>query len=152
MTTLREFIATRQAEISAQMAALRKEDREMKTALAALDGEKPKANRRAAPQRTTYREMTLAVLGRYGGARVESIIGLVKEDFGVDVPKSSMSPLLSKLKAEGAVTLDQDDKIWRLVRKPPNENGPTAVGPEANAKSDLTASGVHVPSAQPDGA
>ena len=38
MTTLREFIATRQAEIASQMDALRREERELRVALEALDG------------------------------------------------------------------------------------------------------------------
>lgn len=115
MTTLREFIATRQDEIASQMAALKREERELRIALNALDGGKPRANGKARAERPTLNEMIVAVLTEFGAATSENIIGLIKDKFGADVPKSSMSPQLSRLKREGVVELDVTNKIWRLA-------------------------------------
>lgn len=144
MTTLREFIATRQAEIASQMAALRREDRELRIALEALDGGKPRANGKARGNRPTLSEMAITVLNEYGGTRTESIIGLVKDKYGVDVPKSSMSPQLSKLKREGVVTLDVIDKIWRLVgeNESSHRNEAATDASETGAGSARSASGT----------
>ena len=144
MTTLREFIAARQSEIADQMSALRKEARELSIALDALDGGKPRANGSAQSDRPTIKEMAVDVLRQYGGARLDSIIGMVKEKHGVDVPRSSMSPQLSRLKNEGVVEFDTVDKLWWLTGNGqlPNENEATTDASEANAGSVDGASGV----------
>lgn len=133
MTTLREFIASRQSDIADQMAALKRESRELKIALAALGGDNPKPNVSAGSRRPTIKQMIVAVLGEFGGATSESIIGLVKENHDVDVPRSSMSPQLSRLKNDGVVEFD--GQLWRLASEsqPPDGNGADA---DATAAED----------------
>ena len=124
------------------MAVLRKEERELKIALSALDGSKPKANGTRGAVRTTYKEMVVAVLRRHGGGHVDSLVGFVKDAYGIEMPKSSISPLLSKLKAEGLVDLDQTKKIWRLASgsQPPDGNGVSADISETKVGSATDAS------------
>ena len=126
------------------MAALRREERELRIALEALDGKKPRANGKARPARATLSEMIVSVLQQYGGATAENIIGLVQEKYGVEVPKSSMSPQLSKMKREGVVDLDPKDKIWRLATdgESSGRNEATTGASEVNAGSVEGASGV----------
>ena len=145
MTTLREFIATRQAEIASQMAALKREERELRVALEALDGGKPRANGRTRGKRPTLNEMIVTVLRQQGPATAEAIIGRIRERYSIHVPKSSMSPQLSRLKREDVVELDIINKIWRLAgagRELPNQNEASVGASEAGAGSALNASGT----------
>ena len=136
MTTLRDFIATRQAEIASQMAALKREERELRIALEALDGGKRRANGKSRPGRLTIKEMIVDVLHQHGEATAETIIARVKGKFGVDVPKSSMSPQLSRLKVERVVDLDLLNRTWRLANEgqPPSQNEAATDASETSAE------------------
>lgn len=145
MVTLREFIASRQAEIAEQMVALRRESRELKTALAALGADQPKPNGSAGQRPLTIKQMATSVLRGHGPGSTDSVIEWVKETHGVDVPRSSMTPQLSRLKREGKIELDPVTRFWRLALSrslPPSGNGVATEAPEASASSDVTAAGA----------
>jgi len=52
------------------------------------------------------------------GADALKIIKIINDKFGVDVPRTSISPQLSRLKKEGLIFLN--NKVWRISR-PENE-------------------------------
>ncbi|MGB6228655.1 MAG: hypothetical protein WBF53_00830 [Litorimonas sp.] len=149
MVTLREFISNRQAEIQSQMSALRSEQSELKVALAALEGDAAQGGARRQPNlsnRLTIKDMIVDVLGkRRDGGTSDDIIEWVKEVHGAEVPRSSMSPQLSRLKSEGAITLDNSNKIWRLASQEdhsPSENSSATEPEEAKAEHVRTMPGL----------
>ena len=153
MTTLREFIATRQAELASQLAALKHEERELRIALEALDGGKPRANGKVRGERPTLNAMIVTVLRQHGQATAETVIERIKGQYFVDVPKSSMSPQLSRLKREGIVELDLLDKTWRLASEgqPSNRNEATTGASETSAEGAGGTLGTPLPTqSEPD--
>ena len=118
--SLRDYIAERRTALKAQMQALRAELRELDIAESALAGgaEQPLSGGSAQP---TIKEMIVAAL-RKGPSDAHEIIAEIKKLFGNDVPRSSLSPQLSRLKSERVV--DIVDNKWTLVMKNPEPNGP----------------------------
>lgn len=131
MSTLREFIANRRSEIKSEMDKLKAEIRELDLAEQALE---PKRHTTIifgggagkSWKRPTIIGMVKDVLLKFpDGADAQAIINAVKEKFGVDVPRSSMSPQLSRLKADGV--LEMENNIWRLA----DSKGQKAEGSDA---------------------
>jgi hypothetical protein len=116
--SLREFIRAREADIQKQIESLRSELRDLALARQAIDGapapRNPTVQRGTAP---TIKEMILEVLEkRPNGGVADQIIEWVKADYGVDVPRSSMSPQLSRLKSDLSVHLHAKTKVWQLPK------------------------------------
>lgn len=62
----------------------------------------------------TIQDLALAVLAEQpNGADALKIIELIKERFGVEVPRTSMSPQLSRLKRQGKIALN--NMIWTIT-------------------------------------
>jgi hypothetical protein len=110
-TTLRDFIAQREAEIKDQQRALKAEMRELQLAKAALDGQPSptsSANGAAVP---TIKEMAREVLaGQPNGLNSSGILDAIKKMFDRDLERTSLSPQLSRLKDEGELVLHGE--VW----------------------------------------
>jgi hypothetical protein len=82
-----------------------------------------------ADQDLTIKDMVLEVLGPIAeGAEALTILQFIKDRFGKEIERTSLSPQLSRLKRDGL--LDLDGKLWRIADQ--NEEGPAEAGPEDN--------------------
>ena len=119
MTTLREFIAERRTQIRAEIAALRVEGRELKLALEAIDADSDQPATHGGPRpsgRVTIKDRIVEVLREHpAGGSVEEVIAWIIEAQGVTIPRSSLSPQISRLKTEGVVIFNED-KNWQLAQ------------------------------------
>jgi len=80
--------------------------------------EEPSASERSvkpAPTgRSTIKDLALEALRAYPvGLDTNQIIAEIKEKHGQDIARSSMSPQLSRLKADGEI--EQVGHVWRIV-------------------------------------
>ncbi len=118
MTTLRTFITERRAQIRAEIAALRIEGRELKVALDAIDADSSEApaygSRRTAGRMTIKDRIVEALKECPEGGSVEKIIAWISKRHGLDIPRSSLSPQISRLKREGIVVFNES-KNWQLA-------------------------------------
>jgi hypothetical protein len=106
-TTLRDFIASREAEIREQLKALKAEQKELQVAKAALDGQEPAAAS-AQSSSPTIKEMALYVLRTEAakeGMTSHQILAGIKQEFGRDIDRTSLSPQLSRLKTDEEIGL-----------------------------------------------
>lgn len=153
MTTLRDFIANRRTEIRREIASLKAEMRELDVAESAIVGkplEVPPASRDAngtssaeGTHSLTLKKMSVDVLtGRPEGAEANRIVDLIKDRFGVEVPRSSLSPQLSRLGAEGV--LIRRGYNWKLAEYAAEQSNADEVEQEASspAGSDGTGKGA----------
>lgn len=106
-TTLRDFIAGREAEIKEQMKALRTELAELKLAKSALDqtgSGQPQPV--AQPTGPTIKDMVREILkSDVLGLTSTQILREISERFGRDLERTSLSPQLSRMKQDGEVEL-----------------------------------------------
>ncbi len=91
---------------------------EERLGIAALDadaaGSPPK---KTAQDRPTHRAMLLRVLADAGEAMgVRELIDAVKEQYGEEMPRTSVSPLLRKLARRDEVAHEPDLSKWRIGR------------------------------------
>ncbi len=117
MTTLREFIAERKAEIKTQIGALRTEERELKVALDAIDAsaDADLGGSSGAADRTTIKGRIVEALQLHpGGGSTEQVAAWIESKHGVTIPRSSLSPQISRLKKNGVVILNEN-KNWQLA-------------------------------------
>lgn len=155
MTTLREFIVKRQNEVREAMRALKAEEAELRIALHAIDERAPEAPSRLATKssRMTIKSKILAVLeDRPDGGTADDVIQWVLEAHGTEVPRSSMSPQLSRLKADGEVALSPTTKNWCLPQfadDAPDDNSEAAASEEAKAEHADSMFGLHDPNHTP---
>lgn len=114
MTTLRDFIATRETDVKAQIKALRKELSELKAAKSVLES-------RAAPlghdgpvqSSMTIKDMIRDVLkSAPQGLTSTEIQAKITEHFSRQIERTSLSPQLSRMKDDSEVTLN--DNMWFL--------------------------------------
>ena len=114
--SLREFIEKREAEIKEIRANLLKELKELKSARAAIEEAIPNATDKVKPKGgPTIKEMILSVLeNRSDGATPLQIIEYIAEQYDIEIVRSSLSPQLSRLKADGKLDLDENNGIWVL--------------------------------------
>lgn len=133
---LRDFIATRRTEIMASIAALEAELRQLAVAEAAIQGyendspsqlesalQQPVEADDLLPSETkstpltspTIKDMIKLVLTEHPeGGESGDITAWIRDRFAVDVPRTSMSPQLSRLKAAGELRLN--DRTWTIAR------------------------------------
>jgi hypothetical protein len=121
MTTLRDFLAAREAEIRDQQKALKAELRDLQIAKAALEGNQsvPAASALA----LTIKEMARAVLaGQPNGLNSSGILDGIKKQFARDIERTSLSPQLSRLKEDGELTLSGEiwytTQHWDVLQRP----------------------------------
>lgn len=146
MLPLREYLASRRAEVQAQLKALRAELVELDAAERALSGggdEQIKSGAlrtrgTAGSGKKTLKELALEALqARPEGAETVQIIADIKERHGIDVPRESMSPQMSRLRHEGIVV--REGSSWRLVQM---TIGAALAGPSKDETPDGQTSGV----------
>lgn len=107
-TTLRDFIANREGEIRDQIKALKSELKELQLAKAALDGQDA-APAPAQSSGPTIKDMARTVLNTgvaKNGLTSHEILAGIKVEFDRDIDRTSLSPQLSRLKADGEIALD----------------------------------------------
>lgn len=111
MTTLRDFIAQREAEIRDQQKALKAELRDLQIAKAALEAQSAPDQSKAQGGTLTIKEMAKEVLSRQpNGLNSAGILDGIKKMFGRDIERTSLSPQLSRLKEDGELALDGE--VW----------------------------------------
>jgi hypothetical protein len=106
-TTLRDFIANREAEIREQLKALKAEQKELQLAKAALDGPEP-ATSTPKSGGMTIKDMALFVLrteAAKDGMTSHQILAGIKQEFHREIDRTSLSPQLSRLKADEEIGL-----------------------------------------------
>ena len=114
--SLREFIEKREAEIKEIRSNLLKELKELKSAKAAIEGVCPSATNETKQKSVpTIKEMVLSILeNKPRGASPQQIIELISKRYRVEIVRSSLSPQLSRLKADGKLNLDERNGVWML--------------------------------------
>jgi hypothetical protein len=120
MTTIRNFITGRPAEIAREIADLEQELRELDLAERALRGGSvagvatESAVRQRPSARMTLTEMVLDVLRNHpGGTDKRTIQDLIRQKHGVRPATNSLTTQLSRLKSQRV--LSRDERIWRLT-------------------------------------
>jgi hypothetical protein len=107
--TLRDFIASRKAEIRDQQRALKTELKELLLAEAALDPQSEVTSASTGLPPLTIKEMARQVLaGQPNGLNSSGILDAIKKMFDRDLERTSLSPQLSRLKEEGELVLNGD--------------------------------------------
>ena len=117
--SLKDFLAERKVEIRTTITALRKEYKEIQAAEKAVGYSLEASNsyqiKKRDSSRPTVKEMILNVLsGKSKGDEAINIINSIKEKYGYEIPRPSMSTQLSRLKTEGELLL-VDGKLWKSV-------------------------------------
>jgi len=116
---LEELLSERKAEIKAQIVTLRAELKKISTAQAALSGDEgqaPAAKEQSA-KRKTIKEMVLDSLeGKSNGETADGLLSCIEDKFGTKIVRSSLSPQLTRLKAEGAIVNEKERwKLWEYA-------------------------------------
>lgn len=112
--SVRDFLASREAELKEKKSAIVAELAEIKALKSALDGVSPAAGRKKSAE-PTIKDMIVEVLeDSPGGSTSDEIIAMVAEKYGKSVPRSSMSPQLSRLKNDDLVARESDK--WLLPK------------------------------------
>jgi hypothetical protein len=129
--TLKDFLANRKAEIKTQQVALRKELAEISAAETAIESScngEDATTRKRVSSRLTIKDMIIGVLeNKIEGADAFKILEMIKEKYGKDISRPSLSPQLSRLKTDDGV-LELDGNNWRLVEKPLQKESAPARG------------------------
>lgn len=121
---LNELLLNRRDEIKAQIKELRLELVQLERMLAQLKADTSAASH-ASPQQNsklmTIKAMALEVLSQNpGGMDTQSIIDAIARQFEKIIERPSMSPQLSRLKADGEI--EQVGHLWRMVRPAGNHS------------------------------
>ena len=151
---LREFIRNRRNELLRQISTLQSELKELDLAQSAIGDhmtetfvadtslrEIAEAGQVARPRlrsKKTIKQMAVDMLcDKPNGATAIEIIELIHERFGVDVPRASISPQLSRLKLDGEV--EYTNNKWSLPQhlieqnEAPPEGGASKITGEGDA-------------------
>lgn len=135
-TTLAEFLTQRKAQIKAQIVALKKELQSIQAAEDAIvtDDEEDTVGAtgtRRSSTRITIKTMVVAALrNKQNGGDAHEIIKAIKEQYGKDIPRPSMSPQLSRLKDDGYLELRNGN--WCLTEKAQKESAPEGADSEGH--------------------
>jgi hypothetical protein len=110
-TTLRDFIAQREAQIRDQQKALKAELRDLQVAKTALELQRPPDATSPSNSGTTIKEMAREVLSSQpNGLNSSGILDGIKKTFGREIERTSLSPQLSRLKEDGELALKGE--VW----------------------------------------
>lgn len=112
--TLRDFIEKREAEIREQRTKLLAELRELRAAKLAIESTTI-AKQDGETSKPTIKEMVIKVLEENKkSANADQIATWIQARFSEPIPRSSLSPQLSRLKKDNKVTLDDETGLWSL--------------------------------------
>lgn len=140
---LADYLASRRAEIEAQIKALRSELTEIKIAEDALSGGAPtrvpanSANGASTVRSGSIKDWVLKALAHEpDGLETDAVIFKVTGIGGPKVPRNSMTPQLSRLK--GAGLIKQDGRLWKLASSnaAPNDETPDAATSDASSSEE----------------
>jgi len=138
---LSDYLASRRAEIEAQIKALRAELTEIRIAEDALAGATPtRAAVASATGPATVRTGSIkdwvlkALMHEPEGLETDAVIFKVREIGGPEVSRNSMTPQLSRLKA--ARLIGQEGRLWRLPSKTEPQNDETPDGYQPSGASE----------------
>lgn len=110
-TTLRDFIAQREAEIRDQQKSLKAELRELQIAKTALDAQPATSASASGASNPTIKDMAREVLsGQPNGLNSSGVLDGIRKLFARDIERTSLSPQLSRLKDEGELILKGE--VW----------------------------------------
>ncbi|MEL6664940.1 MAG: hypothetical protein AAFQ24_02315 [Pseudomonadota bacterium] len=103
--------------------------RDVELAINAVDGKSNISNvakmrtNNENPSRLTIKGMVLEILGVMPeGAEATELLAFIKDRFGTDLERTSLSPQLSRLKKDRLITLS--GRVWKLNKKDPDESEP----------------------------
>ena len=129
--TLRNFIASREGEVKAQIKALNDELRELRAAKSAIEMPSAPGAERTTSSRMTQRDMIVAVLDdRPEGGTSDKVIEWVNDRFDTDISQASMSSQLSRAKSSGVVSLEAATKVWRSTKHSEVKSGLSSAAPQ----------------------
>lgn len=121
--SLRDFIASREAEIGRQLKALKYELKELKAAKAAIEATNPEDSVEVVARKLTHRDMIISVLKAHPhGGTSDRVIEWIEAEYGVRIAQPSMASQLSRLKSEGFLTNDPSSRIWRSANAADKRN------------------------------
>ncbi|GKY88886.1 hypothetical protein [Sinisalibacter aestuarii] len=110
-----QFLEAREEEIVRKRKELLTELEALRNARASLEKERRDKDREDGSERMTIKEMVRSVLSRNPeGGTSDQIINWINQIHASEVARTSLSPQLSRLKADGIVMLDEDTGIWKL--------------------------------------
>lgn len=117
-----DYLAGRRSEIEAQIKALKGELSDIRIAEAALLGESKTpgagASGSSAVKEGSIKDWVLKVLDRsWEGYETDEILKAISTIGGPDIPRTSITPQLSRLKQAGLIVLD--DRKWMRPRPEP---------------------------------
>ncbi len=141
---LLDYLGSRREEIEGQIKSLKAELSEIRIAETALTGGKPgKKPANSKRQRSVVREGSIkdwvlkALMNTPEGYETDNVIIAVNLIGGPDVPRNSMTPQLSRLKAMGLI--EQEGRFWRLIgQQPQNDETPGVQPPDVPAGEDFS--------------
>ena len=115
-----QFLERREEEIIRKRKALSDELEALREARASLENRRRHPPRSAIIQeKLTIKEMVRNVLSRNPeGGTSDQIANWINEIHGVEVARTSLSPQLSRLKADDQITLHDETGVWQLVGSP----------------------------------
>jgi hypothetical protein len=118
MTTLRDFIVTRETDIKSQIKALKVELSDLKIAKSALDSQGGSISLETPTAVTkTIKDMIRdALKSATVGLTSTDILTKIIDQTGRQIERTSLSPQLTRMKADGEVTLV--DNLWFLADAP----------------------------------
>jgi hypothetical protein len=112
--SLREFLEKREAEVKAARASLLIELKEIKKAQKAISPQEAAGKKEYNTEnKFTIKEMIKHVLlDNKAGGKPEEIIRWINDKHHINIERHSLSPQLSRLRAEGELSLLEDTSIW----------------------------------------
>jgi DNA-binding transcriptional ArsR family regulator len=95
------------------------------------------------PSENSMRATAARLLADYPqGLTAKEILPLLNKELGTDYPRSSLSPQLSRLKAEGQI--ERDGLVWKLTHQTneASDNDPSAEPSEASSLVEESREGI----------
>ncbi|OWU85039.1 hypothetical protein ATO6_08235 [Oceanicola sp. 22II-s10i] len=113
------YFEKREEEIVQQRARLQEELSALRLARTALEtGQRQKLQAPESEGRLTIKDMIRSVLLKQNrGGTSDQIINWINDAHGTEVARTSLSPQLSRLKADGEVALNEETGLWSLTEK-----------------------------------
>lgn len=108
-----EYFAQREEELIRLREGLKRELDHLRQARAAIEGT-PENNEKSG-EKLTIKDMVRSVLRDHPeGGSYDQIINWISAKHNADIARTSLSPQLSRLKAEDEIDLSEDSGVWRL--------------------------------------
>jgi|GEM_PF-6065672 len=110
-----QFLEKREEEIIQKRQKLADELQALRDTRASLERSEKLQKHSEGHEKMTIKEMVRSVLNHNAeGGTSDQIINWIHKMHGAEVARTSLSPQLSRLKAEGEIALNEDTGIWQL--------------------------------------